>query len=60
MSNKLLIELDIEVDGRIAPQRLTQVLERHIAEAGPVLSESHGDGDAYFISINSVEVKEVV
>lgn len=57
---KLLLELDIEVDGKIEPQRLTQVLERHISEAGPVLSESHGDGDSYFLSINSVEVKEVM
>lgn len=57
---KLLIELDIEVDGKISEERLREVVANHILEAGPIISESHGDGDAYFLSINSVEVKEVM
>ena len=58
---KLLIELDIDVDGKISEERLREVVANYIlCDDGHILSESHGDGDAYFISINSVEVKEVM
>lgn len=59
MSKKLLLELDIEVDGKISEERLREVLQMHFSEYGSIVSERNGDGDAYFISINSVEVKEV-
>lgn len=57
---KLLIELDIEVDGKISEERLRDVAANYILGDGHILSESHVGDDAYFISINSVEVKEVM
>ena len=56
---KLLIELDIEVDGKISEERLRDVIPSHTLKAGPIMSECTGDGENYIIWVNSVEVKEV-
>lgn len=54
---KLLIELDVEVDGKISPSRLTGVVLDNLPLA--IGSEANGDGDDYFLTITSAEVKEV-
>lgn len=54
---KLIIELEIEVDGKISQSRLTEVVLADLPMC--IGSEGHGDGEDYMLIVKSAEVKEV-
>lgn len=54
---KLLIELEIEVDGKISEERLTDVVLSSFPAC--LTSECFGDGSDYCLWVKSAEVKEV-